>query len=107
MAIPLKVYSDNLLHLQVEYDGLHLGPYVLKIEPVNGLDLFYSDGSAANYLGKIVEFDEKKGYGLTQRYFTSTGLEYKTKTDKDELFQKWILETTRQYLESSKQTSLS
>ncbi len=107
MSVPLQVYIDNLQKLQQEYDALHLGPYILKIEYVNGLDLFYSDGSAANYLGKIVEFDEKKGYSNTQQYFTSRGLEHAPKNKRDQLFQKWIVEITNQFLESSKQTSQS
>lgn len=103
MTIPLEVYRNALPQLQADYDAQKLGSYTLKIEHINGLDCFYSDGSAQNYAGKIVEFDVERNYGYTQEYFTETGLVYSPKTPKTTLFQKWILETTKQYLES-KQT---
>ena len=103
MIIPLEVYRNALPQLQAEYDSQKLGSYTLTIEYINGLDLFYSDGSARDYKGKIVEFDVQRNYGYTQEYFTETGLVYSPKTPKTALYQKWILDTTRKYLESSKQ----
>ena len=69
MVVPLQAYKDALPILQTQYDALSLGPYTLKIEPINGLDVFYSDGSAQNYDGKIVLYEKGKDYSYSQYYF--------------------------------------
>jgi len=98
MSIPLQVYMDALPQLQAKYEE----PFTLKIEPISGLDMFYSDGSAQNYTGKIVLYTKEREYSYAQKYFTEDRLVSSTGTPRDILFETWILETTANY-HSSKQ----
>ncbi len=63
--------------------------YEIRVAPIEGLDLFYSDGTAANYTAKIVV--ERPPHGLTSSwYFTPSGPDYKFPDKYDAVWRAWI-----------------
>jgi hypothetical protein len=100
MSVPLSAYAAALPDLQAKYDALKIGTYTLKIEPISGTDIYYSDGDARSYKGKISLFDPAKGYSDFQIFFTDDGLTHNRRSSSDDVFQTWIITTAHQYRES-------
>ena len=100
MSVPLSTYTTALPELQAKYDALKIGNYTLKIEPISGTDIYYSDGDAQRYKGKISLFDPAKGYSDFQLFFTDEGLIHNRRSSSDDVFQTWIITTARKYRES-------
>ena len=97
MSVPFSVYTAALPQLQAKYDALKIGSYTLKIEPISGTDVYYSDGAAQYYKGKISLYDPSKTYSDIQLFFTDDGLVNKPRSSADEVFQSWIIDTAKQH----------
>lgn len=96
MSVSLSTYIAALPQLQAKYAALKIGNYILKIEPISGTDVYYSDGTAQYYTGKISLYEPTKEYSDIQLFFTDDGLVNKPRSTADEVFQTWILETVKQ-----------
>ncbi len=75
--------------LQEAFKPIAKEGYIVRVEPVDGLDLFYSDGTAANYTAKIAV--QVNSFGLTHSwYFTPAGPVHLFPRDYDTVFRAWI-----------------
>lgn len=107
MSVPLEAFQVALPSLQKVYDRI-VGayPYKLEIEPISGSDIYYTDGDAQKWTGKIVFMNSKTGLDDKVLYFTPSGITRVLRSDTLNPFNDWIKSVVEEYEEQSKQTSL-
>ena len=70
--------------------------HTVKLAPISGTDMFYTDGSAMNYTGKIVVVNTESGLDA-QWYFTPSGPVDHFPKVYDACFRKWIASVVAVY----------
>lgn len=103
MAVPLEAFQAALPGLQDVYDRqVGVFPYKLEIKPISGTDIYYSDGDARNWTGKIVFLNPKTGLDDNQLFFANSGIVRALRSDSLNPFNTWVKSVVDTYW--SKQT---
>ncbi len=96
----LTEFQAALPALQAEFAKVSEPNREVRVEPVSTLDLFYSDGDAQHYTGKITVFNTDVGLA-TSWYFTPAGPVDHFPERYDACFRAWIASVKAKVLPSS------
>lgn len=67
---------------------------MIAVEPISGLDIFYSDGYAQKFVGKIT-LRNVNDIIVRQYYFDASGPDYKFPPKYDALWRSWIASVSK------------
>jgi hypothetical protein len=108
MAVPLAAFQDAVPRLQEIYNQITgAQPYKLEIKPISGTDIYYTDGDAQYWTGKIAFINPKTNLDDKVYYFTPAGLTRVLRSPSLDPLNDWIKSVVDVYNEQSKQTSQS
>jgi hypothetical protein len=108
MAVPLAAFQVAVPRLQEIYNRITgAQPYNLEVKPISGTDVYYTDGDAQYWTGKIVFMNPKTNLDDKQYYFTESGIVRVLRSSSLDPLNEWIKTVVDSYKDQSKQTSQS